>query len=190
MPALASRLAAAPALLLLASCTYPLYSGRDNYAEGMRHLRYEPASAPDFFAAAERYFNQALKDEDLDPSERVMALTMRARCLVELERHADVSPSLDVPIPSYTPDRNYPGDVIGLSLLKASKLDPEHAYAELLLAEKKAATLRSRVHLAWEQVHVLRKIGTPKAKAEAVRICTAHAGKIDFDVLKKDLETP
>jgi len=190
MPALASRLAAVPALLLLASCAYPLYNGRDNYAEGMRHLRYEPASAPDYFAAAERYFDEALRDEDLDPSERVMAVTMRARCLIELERHADVAPSLAVPIPAYSPDRNYPGDVIGLSLLKASKLDPEHAYAELLLAEKKAATLRSRVHLAWEQVHVLQKIGTPKAKAEAVRICTAHTGKIDFDGLKKALETP
>jgi hypothetical protein len=195
MPALAVRLrnlrpAAAPALLLLASCTYPLYSGRDNYAEGMRHLRYEPASAPDYFASAERYFSQALADEDLDPSERVMAVTMRARCLIELERHTDVPPSLGVPIPNYTPDRNYPGDIVGLSLLKASKMDPEHAYAELLLGEKKAATLRSRVHLAWEQVHVLQKIGTPKAKAEAVRICAAHAGKIDFDELKKALEAP
>lgn len=190
MPALVSRLAAAPALLLLAACTYPLYSGRDNYAEGMRHLRYEPASAPDYFAAGERYFSEALKDEDLDPSERVMAVTMRARCLIELERHADVAPSLAVPIPSYAPERSYPGDVIGLSLLKASKLDPEHAYAELLLAEKKAATLRSRVHLAWEQVHLLQRMGTAKSRAEAIRICTAHAGKIDFDVIKKDLEAP
>jgi hypothetical protein len=119
-----------------------------------------------------------------------MAVTMRARCLIELERHADVPASLAVPIPNYSPDRNYPGDLVGLSLLKASRMDPEHAYAELLLAEKKAATLRSRVHLAWEQVHVLLKIGTPKAKAEAVRICAAHAGKIDFDELKKTLEAP
>jgi hypothetical protein len=184
------HLAAVPALLLLASCTYPLYTGRDNYAEGMRHLRYEPASAPDFFAPAERYFSEALEDEDLEPSERVMAVTMRARCLIELERHTDVPASLAVPIPSYSPDRNYPGDVVGLSLLRAAKMDPEHAYAELLLAEKKAATLRSRVHLAWEQVHVLQRIGTPKAKAEAIRICAAHAGKIDFDQLKKSLETP
>ncbi|HVR87491.1 MAG TPA: hypothetical protein VMU54_24405 [Planctomycetota bacterium] len=195
MPAVAFRLGhlrvtVAPALLLLASCTYPLYNGRDNYAEGMRHLRYEPASAPDYFATAEKYFSLALTDEELDPPERVMAVTMRARCLIELERHADVPASLAVPIPAYSPDRNYPGDIVGLSLLKASRMDPEHAYAELLLAEKKAATLRSRVHLAWEQVHVLQKIGTPKAKAEGVRICAAHAGKIDFDELKKALEAP
>ena len=195
MPALGSPLgilrpAARTPLLLLASCTYPLYSGRDNYAEGMRHLRYEPASAPDYFAAGEKYFSQALKDEDLDPSERVMALTMRARCLIELERHADVDSSLAVPVPGYAIDRTYPGDVIGLSLLKASKLDPEHAYAELLLAEKKAATLRSRLHIAWEQVHVLQKIGSPKSRAEALRICAAHAGKLDFDAIKQSLEAP
>ncbi|HLY73224.1 MAG TPA: hypothetical protein VKU80_03830, partial [Planctomycetota bacterium] len=122
------RLAAAPAMILLASCTYPLYSGRDYYAEGMRHLRYEPAAAPEFFAQAERYFSEALTDEDLEPSERVMAVTMRARCLIELERHAEVAACLAFPIPSYNPDRNYPGDVVGLSLLKASKMDPEHAY--------------------------------------------------------------
>lgn len=194
MPAVGSRLltltCAAASLLTLASCAYPLYSGRDSYAEGMRHLRYDPNASPDYFAAGERHFTEALKDEDLEPSERVMAVTMRARCIIELERYADVGPSLAVEIPTYNAERSYPGDIIGLSLLKASRLDPERAYAELLLAEKKAATLRSRLYLAWEQVHVLQKIGTPKAKAEAIRICTAHAGKLDFDAIKKSLEAP
>ncbi|MBV8882065.1 MAG: hypothetical protein JO332_19065 [Planctomycetaceae bacterium] len=183
------RLGAAPALLLLlASCIYPIDRGRDEYAEGMRRLHYDPNASPDYFASAEKDFTNALMDEDLEPAQRVKAVSMRARCLIELERHTEVPDALAVPLPTYAPDRTYPGDVIGLSLLKASKLDPERAYAELLLAERKAATLRSRVHLAWEQVHVLQKIGTPKAKAEAIRICAAHAGKIDFDALKQDLE--
>lgn len=191
MPAVGIRLAAlAPALLALAACQYPLYHGRDGYAEGMRRLRYEPNASSQYFEEAVKEFDTALLDEDLEPAERVMAVTMRARCLIELERHADVPSSLAVSIPAYAPDRSYPGDIIGLSLLKASKLGAEHAYAELLLAEKKAATLRARTHLAWEQVHVLQRIGTPKAKAEAIRICTAHAGKLDFDQLKRGLESP
>jgi hypothetical protein len=194
MPALAvrsraSRWAAALLPLLLASCTYPLYSGRDEYAEGMRHLRYDPNAAPEYFSAAEKSFAEALHDEDLEPSQRVMAVTMRARCLIELERHAEVPEVLAIKIPTYLPERTYPGDVVGLALLKASKLDPEHAYAELLLAEKKAATVRSRLQIAWEQVHVLQRIGTPKAKAEAIKICAAYPGKIDFDQLKRSLES-
>jgi len=156
----------------------------------MRHLRYEPASAPDYFASGERYFNEALKDEDLDPSERVMAVTMRARCLIELERHADVAPSLAVPLPSYTTDRNYPGDIIGLSLLKASKLDPERAYAEAAAGGKEGGDAALARPPRLGAGHVLQRIGTPEIQGGSDRICAAHAGKIDFDVLKKDLETP
>ena len=181
----------APALLLLAaSCTYPLYNGRDNYAEGMRRLRYDSAGAEVHFADAERDLAEAMADKDLDPAEQVLAVTLRTRCLIELERHGDVSGALATEIRGYNADRAWRGDPVGLALLRASKLDPERAYAELLLAEKKAATLRSRLHIAWEEVHVLQKIGTPKAKAEAVKICDAHAGKIDFDALKKSLSTP
>jgi hypothetical protein len=183
------RLAAALPLLFVASCTYPLYSGRDNYDEGMRHLRYDPNASPEYFASAEKYFAEALTDEDLEPSERVMAVSMRARCLIELERDIEVPALLATPIPTYMPERTYPGDVVGLALLKASKMDPEHGYAELLLAEKRAATLRSRVHLAWAQVHALQRIGTPKARAEAIKICAAYPGKIDFDSLKRQLES-
>ena len=187
---LGSRAAATALLLLLASCTYPLYYGRDNYAEGMRRLRYDAAAAEGFFAAAERDLTEALADEDLEPSEKVLAVTLRARCMIELERHADVASALAVKLPNVTSDRGWRSDPVGLSLLRASQLDPERAYAELLLAEKKASTLRARVHLAWEQVHLLQKIGTPKAKAEAVKICEANAGKLDFDALKQALSTP
>jgi hypothetical protein len=187
MSAVTVRLTPILALLGLSACANPLYYGRDNYAEGMRRLRYDPAAAPEYFSAAEKDFAQALADDTRDTSEMVMALTMRARCLIELERHADVPPVLDAPIPGYQASHTYPGDLIGLSLLKAVKLDPEHGYAELLAAEKKAATIKSRLHVAWAQVHLLQRIGTPKAKAEAVRICDAHAGKIDFDALRKSL---
>jgi hypothetical protein len=183
------RPAAALVLLLLSACANPLYYGRDNYAEGMRRLRYDPAASPEYFAAAEQDFAEALAEDELDTSELVMAVSMRARCLIELERHTDVPALLATPIPGYQPDKMYPGDLIGLALVKASRVDAEHAYAELLLAEKKAATLRSRVHIAWTQVHVLQRIGTPKAKEEAIRICAAHAGKLNFDALKEQLSS-
>ena len=115
---------------------------------------------------------------------------MRVRSLIELERHTEAAEALAVEIQGYGIDKAWRGDPVGLSLLRASKLDPERGYSELLLAEKTAATLRSRLHIAWEQVHQLQKIGTPKAKAEGVKICDAHAGKIDFDALKQALSTP
>jgi len=185
MSKIAIRFAAIPALLLLSACYYPLNYGRDAYSEGMRRLRYDPASADKYFAEADSELAEALADNDLDTQERVIAVTLRARSLIELERHVQVPAVFATPIAGFKLDLAYRGDSVGLALLRASKLDPERAYAELLLAEKKAATLRSRVHLAWEQVHLLQKIGTPMAKAEAVRICEAHAGKIDFDALKQ-----
>jgi hypothetical protein len=184
------RHASTIAILLLASCTAPLSSGRDSYADGMRALRYDPGAAGHYFAEGERDLGEALKDPDLDPVDHVGAVTLRARCLIELERHADASAQIAEDIKGYSPEKLWRGDLVGLALLKASRLDPERAYAELLLAEKKAATLRARVHLAWEEVHVLRKIGTPQAKQEGVKICEAHAGKIDFDALKQSLTAP
>jgi hypothetical protein len=156
----------------------------------MRRLRYDPASADAAFAEGERDLAEALQEPDLEPGDRVAAVTLRARCLIELERHADASAQIAAEIKGYSPERPWRGDLVCLSLLKASRMDPEHAYAELLLAERKAATLRARLHLAWEQVHVLQKIGTPQAKAEGAKICEAHAGKIDFNALKQALSTP
>ena len=181
--------ASAPALLLLllASCSYPLFSGRDAYSEGMRRLRYDPASAAEYFTEAEEDLARAMAGDDLDPSERVLAVTLRARCLIELERHTEVPAVLATDIKGYKTDQAWRGDPVGLALLKAGHLDPERAYAELLLIEKKASTLRGRRHIAWEQVHVLQKIGTPQAKSEALKLCDAHKGKIDFDELRKSL---
>jgi hypothetical protein len=178
------------AALALSSCAYPMEHGRDNYAEGMRRLRYDPSTSPDYFSAAEKDFADALAHGDLDLTRSVMAVTMRARCLIELERHTEVPELLATPLPGYDPRASYPGDMVTLSLLKASKLDPEHGYSELLLAEKKAATVKARVHIAWAQVHLLQRIGTAKSRAEGIRICDAYAGKLDFDELKRQLSTP
>ena len=187
MPAVVPRLVPVLALLALASCTSTVSYGRSNYAEGMRRLSYDPAASPGYFSDAEKDFAEALADGDLDTASLVMAVTMRARCLIELERHAEVPALLSTPIPGYQLNAAYPGDLIALSLLKSEKLDPEHGYAELLLAEKKAATLKSRLHLAWAQVHLLQRIGTVKSRSEAVRICGAYPGKLDFDALKQSL---
>jgi hypothetical protein len=176
-------------LLLLASCQ-SLTEGRDAYGEGMHRLRYDPVSAAEYFAEADRELADAIANDNLQPHEMVMAVTIRARSLMELERHSDAAALLATPIQGYTPEGRWNGDVVGLALLRASKLDPERAYAELLLAEKKASTLRARLHIAWEQVHVLQKIGTPQARGEAVKICDAHKGKLDFDTLRQSLSTP
>ena len=173
------------ATLGLASCYSPLYHGREKYSEGMRRLRYDPESADRHFAAADRDLAEAIVEDDLDVQEQVVAVTLRARSLIELERYTEVPAVIATPIQGYRIDQAYRGDSVGLALIRASKLDPERAYAELLLAEKKAATLRSRTHLAWEEVHLLLKLRTPQAKAEAARICDAYAGKIDFDAMKK-----
>ena len=187
--ALGLRAALPAALLLLTSC-YSLYEGRDAYGEGMHRLRYDPAAAAEYFVEADRELADAIANDNLQPSEMVLAVTLRARSLIELERHTDAAALLATPIKGYTAEGRWSGDVVGLALLRASKLDPERAFAELLLAEKKASTLRARLHVAWEQVHALQKIGTPQAKAEGVKICEAHKGKLDFDTLKQSLSNP
>ena len=183
------RAALPVALLLLASCQ-SLYEGRDAYGEGMHRLRYDPASAAEYFAEADRELANAIANDDLQTGEMILAVTLRGRSLIELERHTDAAALLATPIKGYTPDGRWSGDVVGLALIRATKLDPERAYAELLLAEKKASTLRARLHVAWEQVHALQKLGTPQAKSEALKICEAHKGKIDFDALKQSLSNP
>lgn len=181
---------AASPLLLLASCTFPLYAGRDNYAEGMRLLQYQPGAATSYFAAGDQELAQAITEDELEPPDLVLAVTLRVRCLIELDRHGDVPGVLATDIKEFDPERHWRGDPVGLSLLRASRLDPERAYAELLLAERLSGTLRARQHVAWEQVHLLQKLGTPQAKSEAVKICDAYSGKIDFDALKRSLMTP
>ncbi len=175
------------ALLALAGCASPLTRGKRDYRDAMTRLPADPITARDEFAGAEAQLGEALADPDLKLSERVLAISLRVRSLIELDRHGEAGDAATAKPQGYDPEVLFPGDPVGLSLMRASALDPERAYAELLLLEKEAPTLRTRLHAAWAQVHVLGRIGTPKARAEAVRICDQHAGKIDFDALKKGL---
>ncbi len=180
-----------PALLVLAAaCHSPFRHGRESYHDGMRALQYDPGAAKEEFLDAEVDMAEVLSDPDTELPRRVTAASLRIRSLIELDRHDEARDVAQQPIPGYDPAGVYEGDYVGLMLLKARTLDPERAYAELLLAERGAQTLRSRVHLAREQVHLLRTLGTPQAKAEAVKICQAHAGKLDFDQLRQGLSNP
>ena len=118
--------AALPAALLLLTSCYSLYEGRDAYGEGMHRLRYDPAAAAESFAEADRELAEAIAEDDLDPAEMVLAVTLRARSLIELERHADAAALLAAPIQGYTPEGRWSGDVVGLALLRASKLSLDH----------------------------------------------------------------
>ncbi len=176
------------ALLLLGAGCSPFKTGRDSYFDALRVLRYDPGAAGEDFARAEADLLQALNESRLTPEERVTAVAIRARCLIELDRHAEVAALVNPAPEGYQAGRIYEGDLAGLALIKAAALDPERAYAELLAAEKKAHTLKARLHLAWEQVHLLERMGSARAKSEAVKICAQHAGKIDFDAIRKRLE--
>jgi hypothetical protein len=153
----------------------------------MRRLRTDPPAAREDFVNADARLKEALADTGLSVRERVMAVSIRARTLIELGLHDEVPPLTGSRIEGYDPEQDYEGDLVGLAILRAHTFDPERGYTEILVAEKKAQTLRSRLHLAWEQVLLLQKIATPKAKVEAIRICNQNAGKIDFDERKKTL---
>jgi hypothetical protein len=173
--------------LASASCS-PFRSGREHYWEGMRLLRYDPAAAGEEFEGAAADLAEALSRPRLDVGEDLIARSIRIRCLIELDRHAEVMPLLSGIPQGFEKERPYEGDGVGLALIRAWSLDPERGYAELLAAEKRAHTLKARLHLAWQQVRLLEKIGKPPAKAEAARICALHAGKIDFDERRKKLQ--
>ncbi len=178
---------ATAALLALASCRSAYYEGRDEYHEGMHRMRYDPAQARDHLGRSASFMAEALEDGDLYVEEQVTATTIRARALIETDRHAEAAALLALPIEGFDPARAYTADTVGLSLLRAQRMDPERAYAELLLTERRGSTLRARVHAAWQQVRVLRLIGTDKAKAEAVRVCERNSGRLDFDAQKQAL---
>ena len=181
-----------PAILLLtaAACHAPFTHGRDAYREGMRALQFDPPQARASFQEAEVDMAQVLADPGLETPRRIAATSIRIRSLIELERHDDARSLSGTPIPGFHTQGVYEGDMVGLSLLKIRSLDPERAYAELLVAERPAITLQSRLHLAREQVFTLKALGTPQAKAEAAKICQAYAGKLDFDQLRQGLSTP
>ncbi len=176
-------------LLVLASCS-SLRQGTEHYHEGMLRAGRDPVRAQDHFARAEELLAEAMAEEDLSAAETATALANRVRSLVELDRHADAAALLEARIEGYDPARRYAGDLTGLALLRAHHLDPERGYAQLVLAERWANSEPARLHVAWQQARFLRKIGTPKAKEEAVRICRQHAGKLDFDAMKQELSAP
>jgi len=175
--------------LVLASCT-SLQRGTDAYHDGMVELRFDPARAQRCFSRADMLLTEALKEGDLEPAETVTAVANRVRALVELDRHQEAADLLVARIPGFKPEARYEGDLVGLALLKAHHLDPERGYAHLVLEERWASSEQSRLHMAWQQARFLRNLGTARAKAEAVRICGLHAGKLDFDAMKKDLSGP
>jgi hypothetical protein len=177
-------------LLAAAGCHAPFTHGRDSYREGMKALQFNPPQAQTRFQEAEIDMAEVLTDPELDTGRRVAATSIRIRSLIELGRHDDARALSGTPIPGFHTQGVYEGDMVGLSLLKIRSLDPERAYAELLLAERPAITLQSRLHLAREQVFTLKALGTAQAKAEAAKICQAYSGKLDFDQLKQGLSTP
>lgn len=175
----------APALLLLAAACHSEYRhGRESYHDGMRALQYDPARAREEFRDAEADMALVLSEPDTATARRVTAASIRIRSLIELERHDDARQLSLQPIPGYDAARLYEGDLVGLTTIKIRAMDPERGLAELVLVERLATTLQARLHVAREQVHLLRALNTEKSRAEAARICAAHAGKLDFDTLK------
>jgi hypothetical protein len=181
------RRTAAAGLLLLTACAGPFARGRDAYHDGMSRLgRHAELSQSDFLEA-EALLAEALADPELATSERVTATSIRLRALIELDRHAEARELAAAPIPGYEPGLAYAGDRAGLALLRARTLDPERAYAALLAAEREIQTMRAQVHLAWEQVRLLRAMDRPAARAEAAKICERWPGRLDFDAQRAEL---
>jgi hypothetical protein len=181
---------AALAILALAACRSPFHSGRNAYEDGMSRLRYDPPSAREVFEKAEARLAFALADPDLKPRYRIPAVATRIRCLIELDRHKEAADLAAVKVEGYEPDHPYEGDAVGLELLRAYSLDPQRGLAQILVAQKIAGTHKSRLHLAWEEVLFMERMATAQSRAQAIKICEQHAGKIDFDERKKRLSAP
>jgi hypothetical protein len=172
-------------LLALTACSSPFRRGKGEYGEGMYWLRNNPPHAGEHFRSAERHLADALEEGGLDAGEMVTAVTLRARALVELERYEEASELVSGRLVAYHPDKRYVSDRVGLAAVRARALDPERGLAELVMAAAHALTPKSRLFLEREQVLALIKLGTPKARAQAAKICEANAGKLDFDQLRK-----
>ena len=174
-------------LLSLASCISEYRRGREDYYEGVRELPRDPAAAREIFAESDEHFKAALAEGKLTVRQRVAATSWRARALIELGRNAEARDLTSASIDGFDPNQAIEGDPVGLILIRAHLLDPERAFAELLVADRKAGTVQTRRHVAWEMVHALEKMGKPESKAEAIKLCQQNAGQIDFDDLKKKL---
>jgi len=176
-------------LLTLASCVSQYRMGREDYFEGMRELPRDPAAAREMFAESDEHLRVALAEGKLTVRQRVAATSYRIRTLIELDHHAEARDLSSAPIEGFDPAQAVEGDPLGLLLLRAHLLDPERAFAELLVADRRAGTVQTRRHVAWEMVHALEKMGKPESKAEAVKICQQNSGQIDFDEMRKRLST-
>lgn len=174
-------------LLCATACANPLRSGARAYHDGMTLLGRDTEAARDDFREADERLAEALAEPERTTQERTTATSLRLRALIELDRHAEARELAARPIPGFEPGLGYPGDRLGMALIRAAPADPERAYAELILAEKQAQTLRAQLHLAWEQLRLLRTLGTPAAKAEALKLCTRWTGRLDFDEQRKSL---
>lgn len=176
------------AWILLAACASPLRRGEEAYHDGMARLgRHAELSRQDFLEA-EASLAEALADPELRTHERTAATSLRLRALIELDRHEEARALAAAPVPGFEPELHYPGDRVGLGLLRARPLDPHRAYAALLALEREARTLRAQLHVAWEQVRVLRALDSPEARSEAAKICARWPGRLDFDRQLKELK--
>lgn len=186
----AAASAFAAALLCLCSCASPFDLGCGQYQDAVSALQDNPATARAGFVKSQDNLNLAILG-GLETADQVTAASCRLRGLIELDRHIEASALLRKRIPGFDPLQVYGGDRVGVSLLRAQVLGPDRAYAELVQADVRASTERARLFIVREQAQALRKMGTPKAKAEARNICDRNAGKLDFDDLKKQLsESP
>jgi hypothetical protein len=174
-------------LLSLAACVSEYRKGREDFYQGVRELSRRPDEARAYFKESDEHFQAAIAEEGLSAHRRVTATSYRVRALIETDRHNEALALSSAPLEGYSLDLAYDGDPVGLSLIRSRALDPDRAFAELLVADRMAGTVKARLYVAWEQVHALERLGTPKAKSQAVKICDQHAGKLDFDELKKRL---
>lgn len=175
------------ALLCLASCASQYRQGSDDFHDAMFQLSRNPDHAQEIFAEADEHLQLALESGDLQPRQQVAAVSFRIRSLIETDRHEEARHLASYPPLGYDPGSPYEGDPLGLLLLRAHVFNPERAYAELLVGERRAGTPKARLHIAWEMVHALETMGKPQSMTEAVKICEQNAGRLDFDERKKKL---
>lgn len=181
------KIPAVLALLALASCVSEYRKGRDDFHDAMRELGRDPVAAREIFAESDGHFQEALATGDLGPRQKIAAVSFRIRSLIEIGKNAEARDLAASAVAGFDPGSPYEGDPLGLLLIRAHAADPERGYADLLLADRRAGTVKARLHVAWEMVHCLEKLGKPQSKSEAVKICEQHAGELDFDELKKKL---
>lgn len=185
------RLAAPLALLLVISCASPFLRGRDHYRRGLAYLHYEsPDLARDHFSTADRHLALALIGGELEAPEAIAALSYRVRALIELDRHVEADTLMRSSLEGFDPQSGYNGDFVGLALLRAITLDPERGYATLVMLSSRTESWRARLHADWQRSRFLVALNTPNARAEALKLCEAHAGQLDFDELKERLSEP